>query len=87
MPFLLKPYRSTRSVREVLARLRLKFVLSKSPLAFLWPRDRTSIERAMLLSLFVFFRCSCSSMPSCSSFRSLSRNSGLIALLLVVRTR
>jgi hypothetical protein len=84
MPFLLKPYRSTRSVREVLARLRLKFVLSKSPLVFLWPRDQTSVERAKLLSLFVFFWCSCSSMPCCSSFRSLSRNSGPIALLLVV---
>jgi hypothetical protein len=46
MPFLFKPYMSTRSTREVLARLGPKFVLSKSPLAFLWPRDQTSAERA-----------------------------------------
>jgi hypothetical protein len=32
MPFLFKPYRLTRSTREVLARLRLKLVLSKQPL-------------------------------------------------------
>jgi hypothetical protein len=52
---LFKLYRLTRSTREVLARLRPKFVLSKSPLAFLWPRDRTSTERAKSFSLFVFF--------------------------------
>jgi hypothetical protein len=37
MPFLFKPYRSTRSTREVLARLRLKLVLSESPLLFFGP--------------------------------------------------
>jgi hypothetical protein len=41
--------------QEVLARLRPKFVLSKSPLVFLWLRDRTSTERAKSFSLFVFF--------------------------------
>ena len=86
MPFLFKLYRSTRSTREVLARLRPKFVLSKSPLAFLWPRDRTSAERAKSFPLFVFFWCS-SSTPCCLSFRSLSRFSGLIALSLVAVSR
>jgi hypothetical protein len=46
MSFLFKPYRSTRSAREVLARQGLKLVLSKPPLVFLRPRDRTSAERA-----------------------------------------
>jgi hypothetical protein len=35
MPFLFKPYKLTRSTQEVLARLRLKLVLSKQPLLFL----------------------------------------------------
>jgi hypothetical protein len=86
MPFLFNSYRSTRSTQEVLARLRPKFVLSKSPLAFLWPRDRTSAERAKSFPLFVFFWCS-SSVPCCLSFCSLSRFSGLIALSLVVVLR
>jgi hypothetical protein len=34
MPFLFKPYRSTRLTREVPTRLRLKLVLSESPLLF-----------------------------------------------------
>jgi predicted membrane metal-binding protein len=34
MPFLFKSYRLTRSTREVLARIRLKLVLSKQPLLF-----------------------------------------------------
>ena len=63
MPFLFKLYRSTRSTREVLARLRPKFVLSKSPLAFLWPRDRTSAKRAKSFSLGVL---SVLSVPSVS---------------------
>ena len=53
MPFLLKSYKSARSTREVLARLRLKIVLSKQPLLFLGPRDRTSAERAKSFSLGV----------------------------------
>jgi hypothetical protein len=37
MSFLFKPYRSARSTQEVLARLRLKLVLSESPLLFFGP--------------------------------------------------
>jgi hypothetical protein len=52
MPFLFKPYRLTRLTREVLARLRLKLVLSKQPLLFCWPRDRISTKRVKLLLLY-----------------------------------
>jgi hypothetical protein len=78
---------STRSTREVLARLRPKFVLSNSPLAFLWPRDRTSAERAKSLFLLCSFGVVVLSVPCYLSFRSLSRSSGLIALLLVAVSR
>jgi hypothetical protein len=37
MPFPFKPYRSIRSAQEVLARLRLKLVLGKTPPVFLGP--------------------------------------------------
>ena len=81
MPFLLKPYRSTRSTREVLARLRLKLVLSKQPLLFLWPRERTSTERAKSSSssvLLVLFDLLC---LVASFVHNLYRFSGLIVLL------
>jgi hypothetical protein len=87
MPFLFKPYRSTRSTWEVLARLRLKLVLSKSPLLILWPRDRTSAERAKLFFLLCSFGVVVLSVPCCLSFRSLSRFNSLIALLLVAVSR
>jgi hypothetical protein len=73
--------------QEVLARLRPKFVLSKSPLAFLWPRDRTSTERAKLFFLLHSFGVVVLSVPCCLSFRSISRSSGLITLLIVVISR
>jgi hypothetical protein len=87
MPFPFKPYRSTRSTREVLARLRLKLVLSKSPLLILWPRDRTSAERAKSFFLLHSFGVVVLSVPCCLSYHSLSRFSGLIALLLVAVSR
>jgi hypothetical protein len=87
MPFLLRPYRLTRSTREVLARLRLKLVLSDQPLLFLWPRDRTSAERAKSFFHLCSFGVVVLSVPCCLSFRHLSRSSGLIALLLVVVLR
>jgi hypothetical protein len=63
------------------------FVLSKSPLAFLWPRDRTTAERAKSFFLLHSFGVVVLSMPCCLSFRSLSRFSGLIALLLIAVSR
>jgi hypothetical protein len=87
MPFLFKPYRSTRSTREVPARQRLKLVLSESPLVFLWLRDRTSPERAKSSFLLHSFSVVILSVPCCLSFQSLSRSSGLIALLLVAVSR
>jgi hypothetical protein len=87
MPFPFKPYRSTRSAQEVLARLRLKLVLGKTPPVFLWPRDRTSAKRAKSLFLLCSFGVVVLSVPCCLSFRSLSRSSGLIALLLIAVSR
>jgi hypothetical protein len=81
MPFLFKPYRSTRSTREVLARLRHKLMLSKQPLLFFSPRDRTFAERAQSFSLLCSSGVVALFVPCCLSFRSLSRFSGLIALL------
>jgi hypothetical protein len=78
MPLLFKPYRSTRSAWEVLARQGLKLVLSKPPLVFLWPRDRTSAERAQSF----FLLCLVASL-----FCNLSRLSVLIALSLAIGTR
>ena len=81
MPFLLKLYRSTRSTQEVLARIRLMLMLSKQPLLFLWPRERTSIERAKSSSpsvLLVLFDLLC---LVASFVCSLYRFSGLIVLL------
>jgi ABC-type molybdate transport system ATPase subunit len=63
MPFPFKPYRLTRSTWEVLARLRLKLVLSKRPLLFFWPKDRISIERAKLSSPNVLLVLPLSSLP------------------------
>jgi hypothetical protein len=87
MPFLFEPYRSTRSAKKVLARLRLMLVLSKQPLLFFWPRDQTSAERAKSFSPWCSFGVVVLSMPCCLSCRSLSRFSGLIALLLVTLSR
>jgi hypothetical protein len=87
MSFLFKPHRSTRLTREVLARLRPKFVLSKSPLAFLWPRHQTSTERAKSFSLLCSSGVVTLFVPCCFSFRSLSRFSVLIALSLVTILR
>jgi hypothetical protein len=87
MPFLFKPYRSTRLTWEVPARQRLKLVLSESPLAFLWPRDQTFAERAKSSFLLHSFGIVILFVPCCLSFRSLSRSSGLIALLLVAVSR
>jgi hypothetical protein len=87
MPFLFKPYRLTRSTREVLARLRHKLVLSKQPLLFFSPRDRTSTERAKSFSLLCSSGVVALSVLYCLSFCSLSRFSGLIALLLVAVLR
>jgi hypothetical protein len=81
MPFLFKSYRSTRLTREVLARLRHELLLSKQPLLFFLPRDRTSTERAQSFSLLCSSGVVALSVPCCLSFRSLSRFSGLIALL------
>jgi hypothetical protein len=87
MPFLFKPYRSTRSTREVLARLRHKLVLSKQPLLFFSPRDQISTERAMSFSLVCSSGVVALSVPCCLSFRSLSRFSGLIVVLPVAVPR
>jgi hypothetical protein len=76
MPFLFKPYRSTRSTQEVLARLRHKLVLSKQPLLFFSPRDRTLAKRAKSFSLLCSSGVVALSVPCCLSFRHLSRFSG-----------
>jgi hypothetical protein len=62
-------------------------VLSKSPLAFLWPRDRTSAERAKSFFLLHSFGVDVLSVSCCLSFYSPSRFSALIALLLVAVSR
>jgi hypothetical protein len=77
MPFPFKPYRSTQSTQEVLARLRLKLVLGKTPPMFLWPRDRTFAERAKSFFLLHSLGVVVLSMPCCLSFRSISKSSGL----------
>jgi hypothetical protein len=87
MPFLFKLYSSTRLTREVLARIRHKLVLSKQPLLFFSPRDRTSAERAKSFPLLCSSSVVALSLPCCLSFYSLSRSSGLIALLLVAVSR
>jgi hypothetical protein len=87
MPFLFKLYRSTRSTQEVLARLRLKLVPSESPLLFFGPGIGHP-PRGLSRSRFcVFFGVVVLSVPGCLSFCSLSRSSGLIALLLVAVSR
>ena len=80
MPFLLKPYKLARSTREVLARLRLKIVLSKQPLLFLGPRDRTSAKRAKSFSLGVLLVLLDLLCLVASFVHSLYRFSGLIVL-------
>jgi hypothetical protein len=87
MPFLFKPYRSTRSTQEVLARLRHKLVLSKQPLLFFSPRDWISTEWAKSFSLLCSSGVIALSMPCCLSFRGLPWFSDLIALSLVMVTR
>jgi hypothetical protein len=62
-------------------------VLSESPLLILWPRDQTSAERAKSFFLLHSYGVVVLSVPCCLSFRSLSRFSGLIALLLVAVSR
>jgi hypothetical protein len=62
-------------------------VLSKSPLAYLCPRDRTSAKRAKSFSLLCSSGVVTLSVPCCFSFRRLSRFSVLIALSLVTVLR
>jgi hypothetical protein len=62
MPFLFKPYRSTQLTQEVLARLRLKLVLSESPLLFFGPGighlpRGLSHSSFCVLSVSLFFLC------------------------------
>jgi hypothetical protein len=87
MPFLFKPYKSTRSTQEVLARIRLKLVLSESPLLFFGP----GIGHPPRGPSHSSFLCPSSvvvpSAPCCFSFHSLSRFSVLIALSLVAVSR
>jgi hypothetical protein len=87
MPFLFKPYRLTRSTQEVLARLRLKLVLSKEPLLFLVLGIRHPL-RGLSRSPFL---CPSGvvvlSAPCCFTFHSLSRFSVLIALSFVTVSR
>jgi hypothetical protein len=87
MPFLFKSYRSTRSTREVLARLRLKLVLSESPLLFFGPGIGHPPRGLSRSSFLCSFGVVVLSMPCCLSFCSISRSSGLIALLLVAVSR
>jgi hypothetical protein len=87
MPFLFKPYRLTRSTHEVLARLRLKLVLSESPLLFFGPGIGHPPRGLSRPSFLHSFGVVILSVPCCLSFRSLSRSSGLIALLLVAVSR
>jgi hypothetical protein len=87
MPFLFKPYRSTRSTWEVLARLRHKLLLSKQPLLFFSPRDRNP-PRGLSHSPFLCpLGVVVPSTPCCFSLCSLSRFSVLIALSLVAVLR
>jgi hypothetical protein len=87
MPLLFKPYRSTRSTREVLARLRLKLVLSKSPLLFFGPGIEHQPRGLSRSSFCILFGVVILSVLCCLSFRSPSSSSGLIALLLVTVSR
>jgi hypothetical protein len=72
---------------EVLARLRHKLVLSKQPLLFFSPRDRTSTEGLSHSPFLCPFSVVVPSAPCCFSFCSLSRFSVLIALSLVAFSR
>jgi hypothetical protein len=87
MPFLFKLYKSTRSTREVLARLRHKLVLSKQPLLFFSPRDRHPSRGLSRSPVLCPSGVVVPSAPCCFSFRSLSRFSVLIALSLVAVLR
>jgi hypothetical protein len=87
MSFLFRPYRSTQSTQEVLARLRLKLVLNDQPLVFFWPRDQTSAKRAKSFPFLCSISIIAPSVPCCPSLHSLSGFSGLIALSLVVVSR
>jgi hypothetical protein len=62
-------------------------VLSKQPLLFFSPRDRTSVKRAKSFSLLFSFSVVALPMLCCLSFCSLSGFSGLIALLFVAVSR
>jgi hypothetical protein len=87
MPFLFKSYRLTRSTQEVLARLRFKLVLSESSLLFFGPGIGHPPRGLSHPSFLHSFGVVILSVPCCLSFHSLSRSSGLIALLLVEVSR